>query len=341
MNKTKLTICIPSFNRLEKAKRCVSNLLDQIGDSEITLQVIDNGSPQNYIEEFSRVEKFDRAITMGVLSIMRNQFNTGMGANFMRSFEVPTGDWLWMVADDDNLRDDAVRSVIDAINNHSRESGLIVFGSISKPPSNNVAVLKNFEEFVDFNYGSPGVFNRFIFLTNGVYKLSQFKDLISVGYNYLGTYIPHFMMQVAYMQQGGQCVAIQKDIVDYIVPEIGYSYSIVAGLGVGSPKHTLVKTDLVHYKKYLSLFFPHNDYKVIIDLYYVCRRDADMHVCRHLAKNYLHYVADARNSLHMLSLRFFIYALRSPAIFDRLITFFCTVSSRIKMHVAEIRMRYK
>lgn len=341
MNQTKLTICIPSFNRLEKVKCCVSDLLDQIGESEITLQVIDNGSPQIYIEEFSRYQKFNHAIATGVLKIIRNPFNIGMAANFMRSFEVATGDWLWMVADDDKLHNDAVKSVIDAINNHSQESGLIVFGSVSKNSFQNISLLKNFEEFVDFNEGSHEVFNRFIFLTNSVYKLSQFKNLISVGYNYLGTYIPHFMMQVAYMQQGSNCVAIQKDIVDYIVPKVGYSYSMVAGLGVGSPKHTLVKTDPLHYKKYLSLFFPHNDYKVIIDLYYICMREADVNVCRHLAKNYLYYVADARNLFNMFSLRLFIYTLRSPVIFNLLIKFFCAMSSKVKLHVAEIRARYR
>lgn len=340
MNNVKLAICIPSFNRLEKAKECVKSLLEQIGDFDVSIQVIDNASDEVYFDNFSEIGLFSRAISDGRLSIIRNTFNIGMSANFMRSFEVANGSWLWIVADDDVLRADSIKSILIAIDLYSTESGFIVFGGQKNESTEYANHINSLEEFIDFNHLSTDVFNRFIFITNGVYKLDYFRPLLSDGYQHLNTYIPHFMMQVAYMRQGNKCIAIQENIVDYAVPEIGYSYSMVAGLGVGSPKHMLLKVNPTYYRKFLALFFPHNDYKVIIDLYFACKRDATLYVCRQLACNYLQYVKVSRTFPQMLALRFFAYILRFPNLFEYLILIIERFSSKIKRHTVEIRARY-
>lgn len=337
----KMTICMPSFNRPQAAKKSVVKLLKLVNDHNVNVQVIDNGSDSDYAGEFSKDEDIQHAIAVGSLSIVRNPYNIGMGANFMRCFEVADGDWLWMVADDDDIRVDAIKAIFNAIEASSDECGLIVFGSESPRDPRTTIYLKGIEEFIDFNHASADVFNRFIFLTNAVYNLKQFRPLLSFGYQYINTFIPHFMMQIAYMQQGKVCVAIQKRIVDYVVPEIGYSYSMVAGLGVGAPKHALIKTDAVHYRKFLSLFFPHNDYKVIIDLHYICKWKSSPYVCRYLARTYLFYVKDARSSLQLISLRFFVSLLLFPRLFERTVELLSRASPRIWKHVCEIKLRYR
>lgn len=341
MSKPKLTVCIPSFNRHEAAMRCATALLGQVDGSDINIQIIDNGSNHNYLAEFSKTELFEQALAHGTLSIIRNPCNIGMGANFMRCFEVARGDWLWMAADDDELKEDAIESILTAIETHSENCGFIAFGDESELPPSSARYLNSLESFIDFNHQSPDVFNRFIFITNGIYNLAHFRPLLSVGYQHLNTFIPHFMMQVAYMQQGNKSAVLQKKVVDYVVPEIGYSYSMVAGLGVGAPKHTLFKTSDKHYAKYLSIFFPHNDYKVIIDLFYICKRDASPYVCQHLAKNYLHYVADARTLPQMLGLKCFTLLLNYPTLFEHSIALVERVSEKFKSHVHEIRTRYR
>lgn len=337
----KLTICIPSYNRLESAKRCVSKLLKNIDGSIANIQVIDNGSDSNYAEEFSRIEIFAHAMAEGTLSIIRNSYNIGMGANFMRCFEIAKGDCLWMVADDDDLRSDALDSILMGIENHLDDCGLIVFGNDAPRYSESIIFLKSVEEFIDFNHESVDIFNRFIFLTNVVYDLKIFRSFLSIGYQYINTFIPHFMMQLAYMQRGNTCVAVQRKIVDYVVPAVGYSYSMIAGLGVGAPKHAVFKTDDKHYAKFLSLFFPHNDYKVIIDLHYICKRDGSPFVCRHLAKNYIFYISDARPFLKTLSLRLIVCLLISPKLFELIVTLMARVSPTVRKHVSEIQARYQ
>lgn len=340
MNYPKLAICIPSFNRVIEVKRCVIALLEQIGELNIIIQVIDNGSDKDYLVEFSKDQVLNRAIDSGKLSIIRNQANIGMGANFMRAFEVADGDWLWMVADDDELRSDSINVVLEAIDQCSKRSGLILFNGLNDDAVLSLKHLDSLEEFIDFNYTSPDVFNRSILITNAVYDLSKFRMLLSVGYIYINTFIPHFMMQVAYMRQGNECWVFNKELVDYVIPEIGYSYSMVAGLGVGSPKHALLNIDPIHYKRFLSLFFPHNDFKVIIDLFYLCQRDASTYECRHLAGNYLDYVSSVRKFPKMIALHCFVYFLRWPMIFKKIIFLGEYIDPKIKKHMMEIRRRY-
>lgn len=339
MSNAKLAICVPSFNRLEQAKHCVLSLLSQIGEFDVSIQVIDNGSDEDYAEGFAKNSVLCDAISHGRLSIIRNPFNIGMGANFMRSFEVADGDWLWMVADDDNLRINSIDLIMKAIKIHSEECSLITFCGIERESQADVKLLNTLEDFIDFNYASTEVFNKFLFITNSLYKLSSFRPLISVGYQYLNSFIPHFMMQIKYMHNN-KCVVLSNNIVDYVVPKIGYSYSMVAGLGVGAPKHALMKIDPVHYNRFLRLFFPHNDYKVIIDLYYACKREANLHVCNYLAGNYLHYVAISRTALQMIALRCFVSLLRFPKFFEKLLCYGGLISSTLEKHLDEIKVRY-
>ena len=339
MTSLRLTICIPSYNRLEAAKNIASLLLKQFNGPDVDLLVIDNASDRPYLEEFSKDPLFVQALADGVLSIVRNSCNIGMSANFMRCFELASGNWLWTLADDDDIRQDALKSILDVIDVLLDGCGFVAFGGELEQSSNNISYIKRLEDFIDYNASSIDVFNRFIFLSNGIYNLSVFRPLLAVGYQYLNTYIPHFMMQIGYMQRGFPAAVVQKKLVDYVVPEIGYSYSMVAGLGVGAPKHALIKTDANHYAKYLSLFFPHNDYKVIIDLHFVCKRDASAYVFRYLAKSYFSYVSDARNFSELLTLRCFLLLTRFPLLFERLLSLGERVNPFFKEQLSEIRRR--
>lgn len=340
MDKLTLTICIPSYNRLGHARRCVASLLAQAKDRPVCIVVLDNASNQNYIEAFADDSTFRHAMDKGLLSVRRNPCNIGMSANFLRAFEIAQSRWLWLVSDDDDIRSDAIAEVLAAIHSHEAEAGFIKFSSPRSRPEQELVRLRTLEEFVDFNSMSVHAFNGFLFISNGIYRLSDFRPLLSIGYQYANTYIPHFMMLTAYMAHGNCCVIAREGIVDYVVPEVGYSYGMLAGLGVGAPKHFLVKLSPDYYRKFLRLFFPHNDFKVIIDLFYQCKRDATPYVCGHLVDCYLNYVSVARTIPKMLALRSFGNLARFPTAFEWLVAIAERGSGMIRKHVKEIRMRY-
>ena len=252
MNLFFLTIYIPSYNRYNKARLLVQRLLIQLEDYVELIQIFisDNGSMQNYVASFESDTAFREVLVSGRLIISRNPHNIGMSANIMRAFETAKSEWLWIISDDDDIRPSALGAVIASIKSQREDIGLIRFRSKLIDSPLNINTL---DEFVEFNSASNDAFNGSIFLSNCIYRLRDFGSLLEVGYQYTNTYIPHFMMIIAYMARGNSCVLYRDEIVDYVIPEVGYSYSMVAGFGVGAPKHALLKINPRTYRKFLKL----------------------------------------------------------------------------------------
>ena len=334
-----LTICIPSYKRLTQAMRTVRGLLPSVDGTHARILVLDNASPDDYASAFKGDPVLAEAIDKDVLEIARNPTNIGMSANFLRAFETARGDWLWLLSDDDEVEADAVDRVLSAIRTVGDAYGFVKFGSTRLPagPKNSI---DDFEEFIDRNARSVDDFNDFIFISNGIYRLKDFRPVLEVGYKHAHTYVPHFMLMAAFMSRGGRMAIVNEEIVDYVVPEIGYSYGMLAGLGVGGTKSLLFRLRPGYAKRFYGLFFPHNDFKVIIDLYFNCKRDATPEVYQYHARNYCHLVSVARSPQRTLMLRGFLEFGRVPAVFEFLLRILGAKSVMLKKHLDEIQARY-
>jgi hypothetical protein len=319
----------------------VHALAPQVLDSQIKILVIDNHSPEIYESLFMQDPILARLIKNGVLEIRRNVANLGMSANFLRSFEVVDTDWLWMLSDDDYVAPTAVENIKKEIRNAGEKYGFIKFSSPRSRPSLSRIILNNLEEFIDYNSKSVHDFNGFIFISNGVYRIQDFKKFLVVGYQHAHTYIPHFMMLVAFMNGGGMLMISQQEIVGYVQPTVGYSYGLTAGLGVGAPKSLLVKLSPKYTKRFYGLFFPHNDFKVIIDLYYHCKSNATLDVFSYHVKNYIHLVSIIRSRLRVMQLYIVSWIAYSPILFEFLLNYFSKKSIFFNNQLKEIKARYE
>ena len=340
MAKPTLSICIPSYNRPQKALNCLRVISPQIHDLPVKIVVLDNCSDQDYLTLFKNAPDLNSLIESGVLKVHRNSTNIGMSANLMRSFEFADEEWMWMLSDDDEIYPGALATIFDAMNEYGEEFGFIKFSSPRSEPKGDTAELRSLEDFLDWNSASDAAFNGFLFISNGIYRVADFKPLLGIGYNYAYTYIPHFMMLTFYLESGHSLIISRERIVDYVPPEVGYSYGMVAGIGVGAPKHALLKLSPSNYRKFLSLFFPHNDFKVVIDLFFQCRRDASVYVCGIIAGQYVDYVSVARSLPRAMFLRFFARATRYPWLFIKLISLVEWSIPSARSHINEIKKRY-
>lgn len=334
-----LTICIPSYKRLPQAMRTVRGLLSKVDGDHASILVLDNASPDDYPSAFAADPQLAAAIDRGVLEVTRNPTNIGMSANFMRAFEVARGDWLWLLSDDDDVDIGAIDRVLNAIRTVGDDYGFVKFGSTQRPTGHKNSI-NTFEEFIDRNARSVDDFNDFIFISNGIYRLRDFKPVLEIGYKHAHTYVPHFMLMAAFMTRGGRMALVNEEIVKYVVPEIGYSYGMLAGLGVGGTKSLLFKLSPGYAKRFYGLFFPHNDFKVIIDLYFNCKRDATPEVYRYHARNYCHLVSVARGPFRVLMLRVFLELGRAPTAFEFVLGLLGAKSALLRKHLDEIKMRY-
>jgi glycosyltransferase involved in cell wall biosynthesis len=114
MKKPYLTIGVPTYNRADLLRQQVSSIASQLTqfDDEVELIVSDNCSPDQTRET---VEKLRQQYNF---KYVRNKTNIGGNANFQRLTDEAMGEFIWFLADDDLLRDNAVAEVLAAIKSH-------------------------------------------------------------------------------------------------------------------------------------------------------------------------------------------------------------------------------
>jgi len=334
-----LSICIPSYNRVDKAILTTLEILQQRTKFNFKIIVLDNGSLLSYKDIFLENPTLCKAVELGYLQIIRNTNNIGMSANFLRLFELSDSNWMWLLSDDDKIHSNAVSNIYKDLENCDKDIGFIKYSS-GRTCINDNFLINNVEEFIDYNSNSIDNFNGFLFISNGVYKLSQFKSLIVYGYQYSNTFIPHFMMLFYFFLKGGRGLVSKKNIVTYVVPEIGYSYGFLAGLSVGTPKNIIADLSPNYYMKLMRVFFPHNDFKVLVDLYFHCKSEGNLFVYSFLVTEYVHNVSVARSSSRIALLRAVIFLTKSPFIFELLIKIISKFSQNLKAQFNEIKKRY-
>lgn len=104
-----LTICIPTYNR----SRCLAHLLDSIiaqDNDDVEVVISDDASPDDTAEVAesyrSRISKF---------TFIRQPINIGLDRNFIAVTAAATGDYVWLMGDDDALEPGGVARVLEAL----------------------------------------------------------------------------------------------------------------------------------------------------------------------------------------------------------------------------------
>ncbi|MDF1760614.1 MAG: glycosyltransferase family 2 protein [Coxiellaceae bacterium] len=342
-----LTIGIPSYNRPEKLCKLLASLCKQL-TKDITIIVVDNASDYIYEEACCSVNNTIRNLTSeGIIKFVRNKNNIGMSANFMRCFELCESEWLWMISDDDDLANDAVQNVMLEIKKFT-------VASVAKPiyirfSSDKCKVIDGGRDLYGLNELireisiSVAHFNTFIFITNGLFRVSDFASINHIGYEHSNTYVPHLIMLLHCLSRGeSKYIHLsEKQVVKYVVPKIGYSYGFVAGLGVGAFKNFAFNLSKKQYLALEGSFAAHNDYKVLVDLYYYAKFRSNKYEKKILMLNYLVQIRRARGILKLLLLRGLVIFLSFDAPADLMLQLLRKMSPFLNRQVLEMYARYK
>ena len=93
-----LTISIPTWNRASELSSQIDSIVAAFG-SELEVIVCDNGSTDDtwgYLNEEVARNRLS-------LKCIGNPVNLGMDANYLRCLEASSGEWTWLVGDDDKI----------------------------------------------------------------------------------------------------------------------------------------------------------------------------------------------------------------------------------------------
>lgn len=108
-NKYQLTIAIPTYNRSEKLKNTLERVLNYIEGLAVELLVSDNASTDDTFLIVQELKKNSN------ISYYRNEENLGFDGNFLNCLSNAKGEYIWLLGDDDIVLENAVESVLEAL----------------------------------------------------------------------------------------------------------------------------------------------------------------------------------------------------------------------------------
>jgi len=127
MNKT-LTIAIPTFNGDKYIAITINSVLNQIKnnpllESKTEIVVSDNASQDNV----AGVVKQYKTMYPNVVQYYRNETNVGFDRNVDLAVRRATGEFVWILSDDDIVLDGAIEYVQNVIENHKDEKVALIY----------------------------------------------------------------------------------------------------------------------------------------------------------------------------------------------------------------------
>ena len=151
-----LSIIIPTFNRPVQLLRCVQSVLPQLSNNT-ELIVLDNCSD---VSAHSLIDYTN-------VKVVTNGFNIGAVGNIMRALEISTGNWVWILGDDDIAAPDGIGIVLSVIANYSDAGHIFFSNSMGKITPTTIGRGVNFftnnfnkERFGGLLWISSQIFNR-------------------------------------------------------------------------------------------------------------------------------------------------------------------------------------
>ncbi|KAF0151094.1 MAG: glycosyl transferase family protein [Ignavibacteria bacterium] len=166
MNKIKLCICIPTYNRSKFLEVCLEYLVPQVKHKEnVEVIVIDNASTDNTMNIMNAIISAHSNI-----HYYRNEMNIGYSGNQVKCIEYSNGQYTAILSDDDVYTDNLVDDILNITN--EREYSFIALNyysfmeNVTKPLQANFAPTSdiNFSRGYDImNYPSVGHFSGFVF----------------------------------------------------------------------------------------------------------------------------------------------------------------------------------
>lgn len=176
----KLGIYIITYNRAKNLEQTLDYLVGSAVE-QFPITIIDNCSTDNTIDIANSF-----CGKLKNLSIVSNKYNIGLGANFLKAFELSDFEYTWVLCDDDKISVTNFDDVLKVI--HEGEVDLIhvgahiqkewLFGNTFSTPKKLIA-----EGYPYFKFAS--------FIPCNIFKTVSFSKSIALAYSNIGNVYPH------------------------------------------------------------------------------------------------------------------------------------------------------
>lgn len=200
----KLTITIPTYNRpihlVEQVKRVYSQMKDTV-----SLTILDNNSDSYDIYNIIPINILnDKRV-----EVIKNKINVGADANFCKAFELCETQWLWILADDDYIKPNAIENLLKLIRGLDNVTYIIMNSSADYYTN----------DFREFCYNKEEKYH-FTWISNNIYNINHLNKCVIYAYQNIITMSAPFGMMLNYLQNNAKvkCLFVKLNLIEYSYP---------------------------------------------------------------------------------------------------------------------------
>lgn len=226
-----LSVAIPTFNRVDKLKECLNSLLPEIAGKPVELLVSDNASQdgtQAYMEELCREHP--------EVTYFRNSENVGPDRNFLNCYNRASGEYVYLLGDDDVLLPGAMDAVLETLARKPVILRLNTSRLVSTQPLRWTDVVAPEEGVKAFTNATDFLMDIGIYIT----FMSAFilrRDLVYAVENkeqYIGTYFIQSHIAMRTLSTAGEYLFLTKNCIAADISAVPFDVYFVWGKMYGT-----------------------------------------------------------------------------------------------------------
>jgi len=258
-----LSICIPTYNRADCLRKCLSGLLSQInGELKDIVEIIvsDNASTDNTRDVVNNYKSYQN------FSYYRNQNNLGMDGNFYACYRYASGKFIWIFSDDDFLLPNALGLIVRLLQNN-QDLGVCYLNSEWADDIDSVDIMPVTKLNEKFSFSSKEFINEInywiTFLTGNIINKDLIKDKIFPDEN-MGTLFVQLSWVIPAIFASKKNVLVQEKVILCKANNTGgYKLFEVFGTNFNSVLNRMINRKIINpsvkhtiNRKLISNFFP-------------------------------------------------------------------------------------
>jgi glycosyltransferase involved in cell wall biosynthesis len=216
----KLSIAIPTYNRIGELADTLRALFSQDLDADVEIVVIDNCS--DIVVEEAMVRMIGTRCSE--IRFIRNNSNIGLAGNLLRALEESMGEWIWLLGDDDPPVKGSYLKIKSSISSATGNDVLIKFNSSNGGNVSEEVVLKSQFELA-MMCRDPKVFSNLLFISSSVFRRESMVSRLGIGYQWCNTIAPHIAILMDLMNAGASVRFCPHEVVEHGRPEAGRAWN--------------------------------------------------------------------------------------------------------------------
>lgn len=207
---TFLTIVIPTYNRPDQLRDVLNKLQLQTNQH---YEIIISNNASNYDVD-KLVSEFSLGFTSKI-TVINKRINVGMALNIIDSFSLFKSKWLWILSDDEYVREDAVDTIYKTITEQPNV-GCFNFTLSEKFKSwNDCVEIRSIKDLINIYGKDKSLHGDLIFISNKIFNIDRIREYMGDAFKYVYTQISITIIIERMLEESVPYVIINKRIVDY------------------------------------------------------------------------------------------------------------------------------